>query len=248
MSSTTSFPRPLFLMRGGNRPDDVAACITVLRDRIGAGAGRAGQARPLLVPIGPGEDENAVKSDLARRLDPGGPAADPETDLLLRTSGSTTGTGALVAMSLTALTASARATHARLGGRGIWVLALPAQHVAGLQVLIRSILADREPVVVDPSGGFDPGTLADGVERALAARGGPVRLSLVPTNWYACWLPGRSGCRHPESRRRRPVGWGCRRPVPVGTRPRRRDTGGDYLRHERDRRRLRIRRRAIGRR
>jgi len=37
------------------------------------------------------------------------------TDLILRTSGSTTGTGRLIAMSTAALMASARATHARLG-------------------------------------------------------------------------------------------------------------------------------------
>ncbi|WP_332881189.1 AMP-binding protein [Actinomyces qiguomingii] len=188
MSATTSFARPLFLLRGGTRPDDVAAMTAAVRRRIedGDGAGR----RPLLVPIGGDEDEATVLSDLSRRLDPSGPAGDPETDIVLRTSGSTTGTGALVAMSMSALTASARATHARLGGDGVWVLALPAHHVAGLQVLIRSVLAGREPVVVDTGGGFDPGALADGVERALAAGHGPVRASLVPTQLVRVLAPG----------------------------------------------------------
>ncbi|RAX22169.1 O-succinylbenzoic acid--CoA ligase [Actinomyces sp. Z5] len=196
VSSTTSFPRPLFLLRGGNRPDDAVAFITALRDRFEAGAGESGKVRPLLVPIGPGEDADAVKSDLARRLDPHGPAIDPEVDLLLRTSGSTTGTGALVAMSMRALTASARATHARLGGPGSWVLALPAQHVAGLQVVMRSLLAGRAPVVADTSRGFSPDALADAITRALATRpGDPVRVSLVPTQLVRALAPGQERAR-----------------------------------------------------
>lgn len=228
VSSTTSFARPLFLLRGGTDPDDVAALAAALRDRIEAGsqtpggamarggagdpaagngqgdraAGRApgqlppgdgpsGEPRPLLVPIGPGEDPATVRADLARRLAPDGPAARPESDLLLRTSGSSTGTGALVAMSMAALTASARATHARLGGPGTWVLALPAHHVAGLQVLIRSLIAGREPVVVNTGGGFRPDALADAIERALAPRpGAPVRVPLVPTQLVRVLAPG----------------------------------------------------------
>ncbi|WP_245690722.1 AMP-binding enzyme [Actinomyces ruminicola] len=228
MSSTTSFARPLFLLRGGTGPGDVAVLTAALRDRIGAasqasgenqargaagdpaagngqgdraagcafgqrppGDGPAGELRPLLVPIAPGEDPATVRADLARRLDPDGPAARPESDLLLRTSGSTTGTGALVAMSMAALTASARATHARLGGPGTWVLALPAHHIAGLQVLVRSLVADRAPVVVDTSRGFDPDALADAVERALASRpGAPVRVPLVPTQLVRVLAPG----------------------------------------------------------
>ncbi|MDO4899236.1 AMP-binding protein [Actinomyces sp.] len=189
MSSTTSFGRPLFLLRGGTRPDAVAATVTALRERIDAG-GRGAGPQPLLVPIGPGEDEVTVASDLSRRLDPAGPAAAPDVDVLLRTSGSTTGTGALVAMSMSALTASARATHARLGGGGTWVLALPAHHIAGLQVLVRSILAGTAPVIVDTSGGFDPGALADGLECALNADHGPVRVSLVPIQLMRALAPG----------------------------------------------------------
>jgi O-succinylbenzoic acid--CoA ligase len=51
------------------------------------------------------------------------------------------------------LTASAEATHRRLGGPGRWLLALPAYHVAGLQVLVRSVVADTTPVAV--SAAFD---------------------------------------------------------------------------------------------
>jgi O-succinylbenzoic acid--CoA ligase len=52
-------------------------------------------------------------------------------------------------LTASALTASAEATHHRLGGPGRWLLALPAYHVAGLQVLVRSVVADTTPVVVD---------------------------------------------------------------------------------------------------
>ena len=117
-----------------------------------------------------------MRADLAGRI-----AGVPErADIILRTSGSTTGTARLVAMGAAALVASARATHARLGGPGTWVLALPAHHVAGLQVLVRSVVAGTRPVVVDTAGGFDAGALAAGAERALG-RGGPVYVSLVPT-------------------------------------------------------------------
>lgn len=132
----------------------------------------------LLVPIGPDEDPAVVRADLVGRLDD----VSERTDLILRTSGSTTGTGSLVAMSASALAASARAAHSRLGGPGTWVLTLPAHHVAGLQVLVRSLLAGTRPVVVDTAGGFKPGALTSGLERALAsAAGGPVYVPLVPT-------------------------------------------------------------------
>lgn len=138
-------------------------------------AGRGRTRGPALVPVAPGEDAAA----LLARIEAAGPLP-PAADLILRTSGSTTGSGALIAISAAALTASARATHERLGAAGTWVLALPAHHIAGLQVLIRSLVAGTSPVVVDASAGFDPGALAAGLARALE-RGGPVHLSLVPT-------------------------------------------------------------------
>ncbi len=50
-------------------------------------------------------------------------------------------------LSRAAMRASADATHARLGGPGQWLLALPPTYVAGLQVLFRSVRAGTEPVV-----------------------------------------------------------------------------------------------------
>ena len=190
-------PPALRLLTGGTAPDDVAALRTALAERLALrgllptrdglpapatedGEGRTGSPQPLLVPIAPGEDEGQVRSDLARRIT----RVPARTDLILRTSGSTTGTGRLIAMSAAALMASARATHARLGGPGTWLLPLPAHHVAGLQILIRSLEAGTEPVVVDTSAGFSPTALAEALRSARRSTGVAVSrlyVSLVPT-------------------------------------------------------------------
>ena len=190
-------PPALRLLTGGTAPDDVAALRTALAERLAlrgllptrdglpapaaeGGEGRTGSPQPLLVPIAPGEDEGQVRSDLARRIT----RVPARTDLILRTSGSTTGTGRLIAMSTAALMASARATHARLGGPGTWLLPLPAHHVAGLQILIRSLEAGTEPVVVDTSAGFSPTALAEALRSARRSTGAAVSrlyVSLVPT-------------------------------------------------------------------
>jgi O-succinylbenzoic acid--CoA ligase len=53
-----------------------------------------------------------------------------------------------------ALLSSADTTHQRLGGPGQWLLALPVNHIAGIQVLVRSLVANRTPVCMDLTGGF----------------------------------------------------------------------------------------------
>ena len=97
--------------------------------------------------------------------------------LVIATSGST-GRPRHVLLSAAALHASATATAARLGGPGSWLLALPAEHVAGAQVIVRSLLAGAAPVVQDLREGFRPDAFA-----ATAARMGDGRryTSLVPT-------------------------------------------------------------------
>lgn len=65
--------------------------------------------------------------------------------IVIETSGST-GVPKQVELSQSAVVASARASLERLGGPGQWLLALPTTTVAGLQVLVRSALADIEPV------------------------------------------------------------------------------------------------------
>ncbi len=71
-------------------------------------------------------------------------AEDPEP-LVIATSGST-GRPKRVLLSRDAMRASALATQERLGGPGQWVLNLPPTHVAGVQVLYRSVVAGTEPV------------------------------------------------------------------------------------------------------
>ena len=188
----------LRLLTGGTAPDDVAALRAALAERLALrglltdrgdhpapaapveGEDRTDVLQPLLVPVGPGEDPARVRADLSRRIT----RIPARTDLILRTSGSTTGTGRLIAMSAAALVASARATHARLGGPGTWLLPLPAHHVAGLQILIRSLEAGTEPVVVDTSAGFSPTALADALDSARLSTGAAASrlyVSLVPT-------------------------------------------------------------------
>ncbi len=69
------------------------------------------------------------------------PVAEP---LLIETSGST-GRPKRVALSRDAVVASARATHDRLGGPGRWTLLLPPSYVAGVQVIVRALLAGAPP-------------------------------------------------------------------------------------------------------
>lgn len=95
--------------------------------------------------------------------------------VVIRTSGST-GEPKDVVLSHAAVTASARATHERLGGPGQWLLALPTTGVAALQVLVRSIMAGERPVLADEHGSL---------EAALRSMDGARRYaSLVPTQLH----------------------------------------------------------------
>src|SRR6185312_12895577 len=89
-----------------------------------------------------------------------GEPIDDDIAVVVSTSG-TTGVPKGAMLTASALTASAEATHRRLGGPGRWLLALPAYHVAGLQVLVRSVVAGTTPVAV--SAGFDGAELASAV-------------------------------------------------------------------------------------
>lgn len=117
---------------------------------------------PALVPLAPGDD----RTPAAMRV---GEAIDDDVALVVTTSG-TTGApkGALLAAA--ALTASATATHDRLGGPGRWLLALPPYHIAGVQVLVRSALAGSAPVELDVSAGFDVTALPGAIRRLGSGR------------------------------------------------------------------------------
>jgi len=102
-----------------------------------------------------------------------GEDVDDDVALVVSTSG-TTGVPKGAMLTAAALIASASATHDRIGGPGTWLLALPAYHVAGMQVMVRSLLAGTVPVVVDPS--FEVAELPSAVE---ALGSGPRYTSLV---------------------------------------------------------------------
>ena len=101
------------------------------------------------------------------------------TAVVVTTSGST-GVPKSVILSRDALTSSAMATADRIGD-GMWLLALPASYVAGLQVLVRSIVADREPAWL--TGAFTPQAFSAAALMMLSTDRGervPTYTSLVP--------------------------------------------------------------------
>ncbi|MDO5739240.1 MAG: AMP-binding protein [Ornithinimicrobium sp.] len=102
--------------------------------------------------------------------------------VLVATSGSS-GTPKRVRLSGSALRASGIGTGTVLGAAGRWVLALPTHHVAGLQVLARSVLAGTSPVAVDFDRPFGAASFAPAVEEASRGQH-PVYVSLVPTQLH----------------------------------------------------------------
>jgi O-succinylbenzoic acid--CoA ligase len=112
---------------------------------------------------------------------PGAPRTEPpetveqRVALVVETSGSS-GVPKRVALSADALLAGAAASESSLGGPGQWLLALPTHYIAGINVLVRSIAADLEPIYF---GGvhFDAAAFA----AATLAMDAPLRFtSLVP--------------------------------------------------------------------
>jgi len=89
----------------------------------------------------------------------GGDGVPPGVAVVIATSGST-GPPKGTQLSAAALLASARASLRRIGAEPgqRWLCCLPVSHVAGLQVLARSLLADAEPAVL--TGGLTAATVA----------------------------------------------------------------------------------------
>jgi len=103
----------------------------------------------------------------------------PGTAVVVTTSGST-GYPKSVALSRSALTSSALATTDRIGS-GSWLLALPATYVAGVQVMVRALVAGRDPAIL--AGSFTPQTFTAAASAMAASEGGhrvPTYTSLVP--------------------------------------------------------------------
>jgi len=135
-----------------------------------------GQDSPV-VPVPAG---NLRESDSLTRSLRVGEEIDDEIALVIATSG-TTGTPKGAMLTPAALIASASATHDRLGGAGNWLLALPAHHIAGMQVLVRCVLAGTVPTELDLSDGFDVTQLP----RAVAQLGSGRRYTSLVANQLA---------------------------------------------------------------
>src|SRR5262249_43847839 len=118
------------------------------------------------------DGEERWRPDDSRPAAPGTGADPPDgTAVVIATSGST-GEPKGAQLSADALLASARASLDRIGARPgtRWLCPLPTSHIAGLGVLVRSIVSGTAPVVVDR---LDP------AQRNLAAFGCEY-VSLVP--------------------------------------------------------------------
>jgi O-succinylbenzoic acid--CoA ligase len=141
-------------------PDPVGSVVRAVRDALDGGPAYAPQPR---------------LSDVD---------APPGTALVLRTSGST-GNPREVALSAAALRASADATHERLGGPGSWLLVLPPTHVAGIQVITRSLVAGGAPYpdTMDRFTAAGFAAVATNFADHLA-RGRRAYASLVPTQLH----------------------------------------------------------------
>ena len=109
-----------------------------------------------------------------------------EDDLavVVTTSGST-GRPAGVELSRQALLAAAMAGLARLHGPGHWLVAVPTTSVGGLMTLVRSVVADTEPVFWRGIGGAESFTAdsfaVDAATLLERAGSDPSYVSLVPT-------------------------------------------------------------------
>ena len=128
-----------------------------------------------LLPL-PAND--TTKSTLLKNSQRAGQEIDAEIALVVPTSGST-GTPKGAQLTAQNLIASADATYQRLGGMGHWLLAMPAHHIAGLQVLIRSMVAGVEPLAIDVSRGFNIDEFARAT-RELKETGERTYTSLAP--------------------------------------------------------------------
>jgi len=158
-----------------------AALLAVLPRLADALAGTG----PALAPVATGDGE-PIRNIVRKALALGAELAATEDDLqdptavVIATSGSTgIPKGALLSRS--ALIASAAATQRRLGPPGTWLLTLPAHHIAGLQVLLRSLAGGTDPQLMDTSLPFTAGRFLAAVD-ALPA--GARYVSLVPTQLH----------------------------------------------------------------
>jgi O-succinylbenzoic acid--CoA ligase len=160
--------RPINLTTVTSRPLHAVQFTQAAGERmVAALAAALDGSGPAIMPLDPALSGPALArihesfSDAAVRDD---------TALVITTSGST-GEPKAVELSAAALTASAAASLRRIGaGPGErWLCCLPTFHIAGIGVLVRSLMAGLEPVVVPA------------VSPQVIAASGCAHVSLVPT-------------------------------------------------------------------
>ncbi|PZG22811.1 AMP-binding protein [Nonomuraea aridisoli] len=146
------------------------ALFTAIRDALDGDG-------PAVLPLSPGHSTGAIASLRPTHADgaplDGGVGVPGDVAVVIATSGST-GEPKGVMLSATALRASAAASLRRVeaskGDR--WLCCLPVAHVSGLQVLVRALLCESEPII---HPGFDPhAVLSSGADH----------VSLVPTQLH----------------------------------------------------------------
>ena len=141
-------------------------------------------------------DPNALIEPLRAALYEGGPAVLPrpggaklsataplevseDIALVVETSG-TTGAPKRVALSGAAVLAGASAAMAELGGPGQWLQVLPAHYIAGIQVVVRSLVSGTTPVALHPHP-FSTVAMLDRYSALQEAAGDlPLFTSVVP--------------------------------------------------------------------
>ncbi|ALC04949.1 O-succinylbenzoic acid-CoA ligase [Corynebacterium deserti GIMN1.010] len=151
-------------------PVDLADPTAILSDLEDAISGKK-----TFLPV-PAQDK--ARAQLLRDSQRTGHPIDPRIALVMATSGST-GTPKGAQLTPLNLVSSADATHQFLGGEGQWLLAMPAHHIAGMQVLIRSLIAGVEPLALDLRTGFHIPDFARAA-RELKSTGDRVYTSLTP--------------------------------------------------------------------
>lgn len=160
------------LLEEPKTPCEVLRMFTQVRDWITASAE---EGTPRCLVAGPAGPTTLSRIGASLRMCP-----IQRDTLVVSTSGSAGEKPSLVKLSSEALVASALATHQALGGSGRWVLALPVEHIAGLQVLIRSAVAGNPPLVTSGWPRFRPTDIAAAVIEHLESEDpSPLYISLV---------------------------------------------------------------------
>jgi len=155
-------------------PEVLDALAPALRAALDASA-------PPVLPVPPPPDPR--RDQVLEALRPDRPVEVDGVAVVLATGGST-GPPKGVLLSAVAMGAAALRQDERIGGPGLWVLALPAWHAGGLQVVVRAL---RGGVPVHPMDLTRPFGAQDFTETTTLARrradalGLPLLVSLVPT-------------------------------------------------------------------